>query len=256
MAKADSNGNGTGHTSKPTIHFILQGKGGIGKSVVASWLAEFLIARGQPVRCIDGDPVNRSLSQHKAFSVEKLDLVNQDGVLQRTRYDSVIERFATDDAVFVVDNGATVFLPLWTYIVETDMFSVLRQAGRQVFVHVPISGGEMLNDTLLGFKTLAASATERNLVLWINEYFGPVVREGKAFNQMQVYLDNQDKVLASVGIPRRSADTYGETVRTMREKKLTFAEAIASPEFMLVQKSRLHIVRRELFEQLEKTPFG
>ena len=44
----------------PTIHLILQGKGGVGKSVVASWLAEFLIGRGQPVRCvsIDGDPVN------------------------------------------------------------------------------------------------------------------------------------------------------------------------------------------------------
>jgi hypothetical protein len=29
----------------PTIHLVLQGKGGIGKSVVASWLAEFLIKR-------------------------------------------------------------------------------------------------------------------------------------------------------------------------------------------------------------------
>lgn len=77
------------------------------------------------MRCIDGDPVNRSLSQHKAFSVDKLDLVNQDGVLQRTRYDSIIERFATDDAVFVVDNGATVFLPLWTYIVESFCGSTL-----------------------------------------------------------------------------------------------------------------------------------
>ena len=187
MAKSNTNGNGAGPANgsaiPPTIHLVLQGKGGVGKSVVASWLAEFLIERGQPVRCIDGDPVNCSLSQHKAFSVEKLDLVNQDGVLQRTRYDSIVERFATDDAVFVVDNGATVFLPLWTYIVETDMFSVLRQAGRHVYVHVPISGGEMLNDTLLGFKTLAESAPERNLVLWINEHFGPVARDGKAFNQ-------------------------------------------------------------------------
>lgn len=33
MAKADSNGNGTGHSSQPTVHFIVQGKGGIGKSV-------------------------------------------------------------------------------------------------------------------------------------------------------------------------------------------------------------------------------
>jgi hypothetical protein len=256
MAKSSSDRNGTGSSSQPTVHFILQGKGGIGKSVVASWLAEFLLGRGQPVRCIDGDPVNRSLSQHKAFTVEKLDLVNQDGIVERTRYDWVVERFATDEAVFVVDNGATVFLPLWTYIVETDMFAVLRQAGRLVYIHVPISGGEMLNDTLLGFKTLAESTPERNLVLWINEYFGPVARDGKSFNEMQVYLDHQDKILASVGIPKRSSDTYGETVRTMREKKLTFAEAIASPEFMLVQKSRLHIVRRELFEQLEKTPFA
>src|SRR5689334_16017300 len=109
MTKARSNGNGNGHTSQPTVHSILQGTGGIRKSMAASWLAEFLIERRQPVRCMDGDPVDRSLSQHKAFSVEKLDLVNQDGVLQRTCYDSIIERFATDDAVFVVDNGATVF---------------------------------------------------------------------------------------------------------------------------------------------------
>ena len=30
----------------PTIHLILQGKGGIGKTVVATWLAEFLMGRG------------------------------------------------------------------------------------------------------------------------------------------------------------------------------------------------------------------
>jgi hypothetical protein len=41
----------------------------------------------------------------------------------------------------------------------------------------------------------------------------------------------------------------------MREKKLTFEEAINSPEFMLAQRSRLYLVRRDLFEQLEHTPF-
>jgi len=90
MAKNNSNGSGNGadHTAQPTIHLVLQGKGGVGKSVVATWLAEFLIDRGQPVRCIDGDPVNRSLGQYRAFNAERLDLLNQDGVVQRTRYDS------------------------------------------------------------------------------------------------------------------------------------------------------------------------
>jgi len=50
MPKDHTNGSGTGATTQPTIHLILQGKGGVGKSVVASWLAEFLMGRGQPVR--------------------------------------------------------------------------------------------------------------------------------------------------------------------------------------------------------------
>src|ERR1700733_13864395 len=72
MPKDHTNGSGTGATTQPTIHLILQGKGGVGKSVVASWLAEFLMGRGQPVRCIDGDPVNRSLGQYQALAAEKL----------------------------------------------------------------------------------------------------------------------------------------------------------------------------------------
>jgi hypothetical protein len=69
-------------------------------------------------------------------------------------------------------------------------------------------------------------------------------------------LDNQDKVLGSVGIPQRSPDTFGETIRIMREKKLTFGEAIQSPDFMLAQRSRLHIIQRDLFEQLQRLPFA
>jgi hypothetical protein len=38
MAKDNANGNS--HPPRPTIHRILQGKGGVGKRLVASWLAE------------------------------------------------------------------------------------------------------------------------------------------------------------------------------------------------------------------------
>ncbi len=255
MRAEDTNGSDP-NGCETTVHLILQGKGGVGKSVVASWLAEFLIARGKPVQCIDGDPVNRSLGQYKALRAEKLDLVNQDGLVQRTRYDALLQRFATEDAVFVVDSGATAFMPFWAYVMETEMMRILRDAGRRIYVHVPISGGEMLNDTLFGFKTLAESTTDRNLVLWINEYFGPVTRDEKRFEQMQVYIDHQSKVLASVGIVQRSPDTYGQTIRLMREKKLTLGEAIDCPDFMLAERSRIHIVRRDLFEQLERLPFA
>src|ERR1700721_1376864 len=103
MAKNNTNGNENGvaivaPAFTPTIHLILQGKGGVGKSIVASWLAEFLIGRGQPVRCFDGDPVNRSLAQIKALNVEKLDLLNDEGVVMRSRYAGLITRFLTEQA--------------------------------------------------------------------------------------------------------------------------------------------------------------
>jgi len=256
-SKGSTNNNEAGTTTRPTIHLILQGKGGIGKTVVATWLAEFLIGRGQPVCCVDGDPVNRSLSQYKALPVENLDLVNRDGVVQRCNYDRLVERFLNDESVFVVDSGATAFLPFWTYLLESDVITVLRDAGRRVFVHIPISGGEMLNDSLLGFRTLAETAAEKSLVVWINEYFGPITSEGKTFDQMQVYLDNRERVLTSIGIPRQSPDTFGENIRKMREKKLTFQEAVGmAPGFWLLERQRLCMVRRELFKQLEQTPFA
>ena len=151
MATEHPNGNEGAHVAgDSTIHLILQGKGGVGKSVIASWLAEFLIGRGHKVRCIDGDPVNRSVSQYKALGAENLDLVNEDGLIQRWQYDSLIERFLKSEDVFVVDSGATSFLPFWTYIVESEMIRVLRETERKVYLHMPITGGETLDDTLLG----------------------------------------------------------------------------------------------------------
>ena len=53
MARDNSNANGD--DSSADVHLVLNGKGGVGKSLVATWLAEFLISRGRLVRCIDGE---------------------------------------------------------------------------------------------------------------------------------------------------------------------------------------------------------
>jgi excisionase family DNA binding protein len=111
----------------------------------------------------------------------------------------------------------------------------------------------MLNDTLLGFQTLAETAAEKSLVVWINEYFGEIERDGKTFDQMQVFLDNREKVLTSIGVPQRSPDLYGSDIRHMRERKLTFDEAISVDlDFNIVEKWRLNRVRRELSNNWRK----
>jgi CO dehydrogenase nickel-insertion accessory protein CooC1 len=38
------------------IHLSLQGKGGVGKSLIASILAQYFVENGHKVECVDTDP--------------------------------------------------------------------------------------------------------------------------------------------------------------------------------------------------------
>ena len=44
------------------VHMILQGKGGVGKSFIASLLAQHKIADHKSILCIDTDPVNATFA--------------------------------------------------------------------------------------------------------------------------------------------------------------------------------------------------
>jgi hypothetical protein len=138
-----------------------------------------------------------------------------------------MERFLTEDgATFVVDNGASTFLPMWHYLLENNGLEYLRQQGRKVYVHTVITGGQALLDTLNGFNELAQTTQERNIIVWVNEYFGRVEAEGKRFSDMAAYHANAEKVCGAVVLAKRNQDTFGRDVEEMIASKLTFQEAI------------------------------
>ena len=58
------------------IHMLLQGKGGVGKSLIASVLAQYKLAKGQKPLCIDTDPVNATFFGFKALKVKRLELMD------------------------------------------------------------------------------------------------------------------------------------------------------------------------------------
>ena len=57
-----------------TVHFIQQGKGGVGKSMIASILYQTLRLLGKQVIAFDTDPVNATLAGFKEFEVSCLDI--------------------------------------------------------------------------------------------------------------------------------------------------------------------------------------
>ncbi len=246
--------SGDAFSYAPGIHMSLQGKGGVGKSLVASILAQYFMSGGREIACIDTDPVNRTLSQYKAVNASRLELL-RNGNIDPRGFDVLMERLLTEDLTFVIDNGASTFLPLWSYVIENQVIDVLKKAGKNLYVHTVITGGQALLDTVNGFRSLAQSIEEQSIVLWINEYFGRVERDGKKFADMAAYTENTEKVFGSVHITQRNHDTFGRDVEEVISRKLTFEEAIREGGFSIMSKQRLRVVQRDLFEQLDSIGF-
>ncbi len=243
-------------TPTGAIHVTLQGKGGVGKSLAAAILAQFLRDAGRTVRCIDTDPVNRTLAQYSALAADRLHLRDEHNRIEQRAFDNLMDRFlAEEEATFVVDNGASTFLPLWHYLLENNALAYLRERGRRVLVHTVITGGQALLDTLNGFHELAQTSQDRSIVVWVNEYFGRVEAEGKKFSEMAAYRENADKVCGAVVFQKRNQDTFGRDVEEMIAAKQTFREAIEDGRMSIMAKQRLQIVQRDLFEQLAAVPF-
>lgn len=240
---------------KNSVHFTLQGKGGVGKSLVSSLLAQYFNeSPSNVVKCIDTDPVNQTLANYKALNAQHVQLMEGSKINERN-FDSLMERLITEDGIFVVDNGASSFVPLSNYLIENNAIEMLQEAGREVFIHSVITGGQALMDTLAGFKILAEQAGTKNMVIWLNEYFGVIEANGKTFKEMKVYSDNADKVRGIVRIPERNPDTFGKDIEMMASKKLIFSEVMKSTDFSLMAKQRIKTVQRDLNQQLETVGF-
>lgn len=236
------------------VHFSLQGKGGVGKSYVASLLAQYHQEKKLPVICIDADPVNFTLSGYKALAAQRLDLMQGSSLIERN-FDQMMEQVVATDSHFIVDSGAPTFLPLSNYLIENDAFSVMAAAQKKAVVHVVIAAGQALEDTLTGFAGLAEQLPpQTELVVWLNEYFGPISAHGKSFEQMKVYERHRERISALVRIALQTSTTFGADVREMLERRLTFSEIERSEHFGLMARQRLVSVKRAIFEQLALVP--
>ena len=113
-----------------------------------------------------------------------------------------------------------------------------------------------MTDTLNGLERLAQTTSQKNVIVWLNEYFGEVTKDGKTFEEFKIAEEYAPKLVGTVVIRDRNPHTYGDDVRQMLERRLTFEDAIKDESFFLVSKQRLAIVRRDLFEQLDRLEIG
>ena len=230
------------------FHCVIQAKGGIGKSLVASWFAQYLRSRADDPLCVECDASNKTLSRYSGLRVQRIDLLDEDRRINRRRFDELLEiLLADEEKAVVVDNGQGSFEPLAQYLLEMDAVRQLKAAGRQTFLHCVVTGGQHGPSTLAGLGTVAKFLVEDStLVIWQNEHFGPVdVERARELTQTC-----SDRLLGPVVMVRRG-HTFQEDVQEMLSRFMTFDEAIASDHFRTPAKSRLSIVRTDLFTEIE-----
>lgn len=233
------------------IHMMLQGKGGVGKSLSAAMLAQYMQSKAAMPLCIDTDPVNATFHGYQALQVRRIELMENDEINPRG-FDALIDLVAQSTGDAIIDNGASSFVPLSHYLISNQVPALLEELGQQLVVHTVITGGQALLDTVSGFAHLASQfPVQTSFIVWLNPYWGPVEHEGKSFEQMKAYLANKERLSAIVRLPELKKETFGRDLAGMLQERLTFDEALATPALTLMTRQRLKIVKRLVYCQLD-----
>ena len=234
-----------------TVHFVLQAKGGIGKSFVSTLLAQHVINETGAVRCFDTDQENTTFAHYAALPVTHIALADQSRVINPKRFDTMMETLLTEDGNFVIDTGANTFSNLLAYMVENEVFPLLRDARKTTYIHTIVGGGDTLVDTANGFYAIAQKVSGMRIVLWFNEHFGDIkTAEGKPFTETLAYRQSAARLTGIVTLYRRNPATFGEDIRKLNTRRHTIAQALASNDYTLMEKQRLKTFSRDVFGQL------
>jgi hypothetical protein len=235
---------------RPKVQFFMNSKGGVGKSLSSCIVAQHRLSLGIETICFDADAMTATLSSFKSLSVRRIEMLDS-GKIDARRFDTILEPCLTGHAEIIVDTGASSYAEWANYLIENDVHHALIDAGREVVVHAIVVGGASMIETLKDLDDLATQLPEEvTLIVWLNEHFGKIASGDKRFEDMEVYQRHRARIHALVSLPARTSATFGADIADMMSRHLTFDEAIASPDFPVMAKSRVKRVRDEIFAQL------
>jgi Mrp family chromosome partitioning ATPase len=121
------------------VHFILNSKGGVGKSFIAFLLAQYYRQRQAPVVCFDADETTATFSSFAALNVTRIELMQGPRIDER-RFDLILEKVLTDDAHAVIDTGTSPGRSARSRHERQSSYAAPVKSGRQVGPSLIASG--------------------------------------------------------------------------------------------------------------------
>lgn len=230
-------------------NWTIMGKGGVGKSFCTWLLAQYFIRENRKTYFADTDPTNATFSAYPEINAKHINITDEELNIDQSSFDKLVNDIASHDAYSVIDTGSPSFLPMMNYLSQNGTFDALMEAGHQVIVHAPLVGGPAKRDTLQGIYGILEN-TNAQMVIWQNDYFGAVMKDGMDFADTDLYGKFGDRILGVVHLPKREETTFGRSIHNLIEKRLLLS-ACDSEGFPFAEKSRIEKFRRDVFGKLE-----
>ena len=234
------------------VHMILQKKGGVGKSMISSFLMQYLKEQGHKVYGLDTDPTNKTFAEFTELEVAKLEILDRNDDIDPRRFDALVESICKLKPTehIVIDTGSSCYPSLFAYLKHNNPFGLIKAAGHQVFLHTPVTGGSDVISTTDCLDQLVTTFPDMDFILWKNRYHGELVIDDRPFDQFKVYPKIKKNLVGTIEIPHKNPATFGKDVEILMAKKHTFKAAINS-SLPLMARQRLAIFWRETCEAMK-----
>jgi hypothetical protein len=236
-----------------TIHLFLTGKGGVGKSFAASLLYQYLRKKlsersERPYQLIayDTDPINSTFAGYAEFEVTGLKIMDGDDI-DPSAFDRLMEELCSldEEAQAVVDNGASCYVSLCSYIKGNAAFDTLQAEGHTVVIHTVVTGGQALGETLNELRTLTRHFPDVPIVVWLNPYFGAISMDGQKFQDFKFYQEASASIRAIIEIPPQKQVLFARDLENLLARKWSF-EAGVNSSLPIMSRQRLKNIWRDI----------
>lgn len=237
------------------IHLVMQGKGGIGKSLLAFYLAQYVKEKNGKCLVFDTDPLNQTLARTAALEAKVVKILADDHItIMKNAFDLMIEECEAEESDVVIDVGASSFVPMLEYCALNGVYDLWHEMGHTCILHSIITGKDF-GDTCKMFAVVMEKTGRRpsvSSIVWLNPFAGPVEKDGKGFNKTTVYRDNERHIKAVLPMPAFTNDMFHPDFLAMMESGQIFDEAIANPAISIMSRQRIKMMKRDIFGVMDK----
>lgn len=239
------------------VHLLAAAAGGVGKSFIASLMAQACRRSGSGDDLVT---IDAAVNSSTLASVDGLD-VRRVHLYRGAEFDVTLLDPHLNDALeanrsYLVDTDGGSILQFLGYLGRLKFADMLAERGKRLVVHIIIVGGGQMRATAEWFvrvmKWLPAKA---DAVLWVNEYQGLAeTTPGLHFLETEKFSEYQGRIRAIGRLPHLDS-AYQVTVRDLLASRQTVdvrLAALAKDQARGIERRKLQQVSEELFAVVER----